>query len=399
MSTTRPPRPDFTDTATAFALQSNLDLWMARLMFASLRVPLLSSLGPKILAQSLAWGLPLRPLVKATLFRHFCGGESVDESLRRAEWLWSHRVGSILDYAVEGTHSEEGFDQCAAEVTRVIRATASRPEIPFAVFKPTGIARFDLLEQRTRENLPSTAREPEWDRVVARTRQLFQAAAATQTRLMVDAEETWIQTAFDELLLDLLPEFNRERPIIHLTVQLYRRDGVARLRQWLDRARRDNLWLGLKLVRGAYLEKENLRAAGLAQTSPICPDKAATDAMFDEALRLCLDSLAEGHRLSLCVGTHNESSARLLTELMTSHGLDPSDSRVWTAQLLGMSDHISFNLANLGYNVAKYVPYGPVAATMPYLMRRAAENSSVAGQTGRELSLVTAEIRRRSRLP
>ncbi len=395
MSTAPPPPvhnlPDLGDTRIAFAHKSDRDLWRAQQLFRIIGNPTVTALGSWATQAALTLRLPITGAVKATIFKQFVGGETIEESLHTAARLAKSGVGTILDHSVEGQEDEETLDHTVEEILRTIDAAKQHKEIPFSVFKPTGISRFALLEKKSEGRLTSEE-TVEWSRVEARMLRLCQAAYEAGEPILVDAEESWIQPAIDELVERMMERFNRERAIVYNTIQHYRHDRLDFLRAALAKAEKGNYYLGVKLVRGAYMEKERARAAEKGYPDPIQPDKAASDRDYDNALRFCAEHF---DRVAVCVGTHNEASTLLMARLMAERGLAKNDRRVWFAQLLGMSDNISYNMAAAGYNVAKYVPYGPVREVMPYLLRRANENTSARGQTGRELGLILAEMRRR----
>jgi proline dehydrogenase len=336
--------------------------------------------------------LPVKGLIKATIFKQFCGGEDIAESLRTAQLLAASGVGTILDHSVEGQDDEAGLDHTVTEVLRTIAVARERTDIPFCVFKPSGISRSQLLADVSAGKALGSTEQAEWGRVQQRMERLCSTAAAAEVRLMVDAEESWLQPAIDALVEAMMARFNRERAVIYNTVQLYRHDRLAFLKESHRRALEGGYHLGVKLVRGAYMEKERERAAAQGYPSPIHADKAAVDRDYDAAVAYCLDHV---DRIAFMAGTHNERSSLALAGALVDRGLLVSDQRICFGQLLGMSDNISYNLAAAGYNVAKYVPYGPVREVLPYLIRRAAENTSVKGQTGRELGLIMAERKRR----
>lgn len=386
--------PDLSDTRTAFAAKSDRELWQAYWLFRIIGDPTLTKVGGALSKIALALRLPVKGAIKATIFKQFCGGETVQESLATAARLAKSHVGTILDYSVEGLDDEASLDATMEETLVSIRMAADKAEIPFAVFKSTGIARVELLEKVSKGEALSAEEQVEWERAKARFTTICGAAHQARTPVLVDAEESWLQQAVDDLVEELMRRYNREGAIVFNTIQLYRHDRLAFLKESLARAQRDGYRLGVKLVRGAYMEKERARAEAQGYPDPIQPDKAASDRDYDAALRYCMEHL---DRLEVVAGTHNEESTLLLTRLMSERGLDPEDPRIWFAQLLGMSDNISFNLAAAGYNVAKYVPYGPVRKVLPYLIRRANENTSARGQTGRELGLIIAERKRRTK--
>ncbi len=394
MPTTTAPGtlPDLGDTRIAFADKSDADLWRATWLFRVIGNPTISGIGQGFTKLALALRLPIKGAIKATIFKQFCGGETIAESLATAEKLARSGIGTILDHSVEGQDDEEAMDDTVTEVLRTISVAKDRSDIPFCVFKPTGISRTDLLEDVSAGKDLNADERSEWQRVLARMERLCQAAHEAGVPLLVDAEESWLQPAIDAMVEGMMVRFNRERAIVYNTVQLYRHDRADFLEQSHARAVEGAYQLGVKLVRGAYMEKERERAAERGYPSPIHADKNAVDRDYDAAIVFCLDHL---DRIAFMAGTHNEKSSLLLARLMNERGIAHTDLRISFGQLLGMSDNISYNLAAAHYRVAKYVPYGPVREVLPYLIRRAAENTSVKGQTGRELGLIMAERRRR----
>lgn len=383
---------NFNDTQVAFKALSNKELMRAYWLFKVIGNPTVVSMGPFLTDVAFKLHLPIDGLIKKTVFAHFCGGETIKQSLKRVDELAAYGVGTILDVAKEGEGRESDFDAVEMEVIRTIEEAATHPSIPFAVFKPTGIGSVDLLT-RVEQKLPLSAQEEQaFQRVKKRFDNLCTHAANKNVRIMVDAEESWFQNTVDALVAEQMAKYNRTRALIFNTVQMYRHDRLDYLKKAHAHALANGYHLGVKLVRGAYMEKEGKRAAERKEASPINPNKAATDKLYDQALTFCVENIAN---IALCAGTHNEQSTKLLTQLMQTHGIAPGDTRIHFAQLLGMSDNLSFNLAAKGYNIAKYVPYGRVDELLPYLTRRAQENSSVLGQTSRELNLLTSEMRRR----
>ncbi len=389
---TRPRTIDLQDTRIAFADKNDRDLWQAYWLFRIIGNPTLSGAGQAFTKAAMALHLPISGLVKATIFRQFCGGETIDESLATAAKLARSGIGTILDHSVEGADDEGALDHTVEEVLRTIAVAKGRTDIPFCVFKPTGIARVEILEKVSAKATLNADEQAEWQRAQARMARICAAAAEAGVPTLVDAEESWIQDAIDELVAAMMERYNTQRALIYNTVQLYRHDRLAFLKRSTEEARTKGYQLGVKLVRGAYMEKERERAAEKGYRDPIQPDKTACDRDYDEALRWCVSNV---DRVSIVAGTHNEQSSLLLARLMEERGIAHDDTRIWFSQLLGMSDNISYNLAASGYRVAKYVPYGPVKEVLPYLIRRAAENTSVKGQTGRELGLILAERKRR----
>lgn len=380
----------FDNTENAFKARSNAALnrsyWLFRLIGSPAVVKLGAALGP------LSLKLGFKPLVRTTIFKQFVGGETIQDCTPVIKELAKYSIGTILDYSVEGKQSEADFNGCMEETLATIARAKNDENIPFCVFKVTGLARFALLEKVSAKSQLTAEEEHEWQRAKDRVRRICAAAAENLQRIFIDAEESWIQQAIDDLADENMALFNKEQALVYNTYQLYRHDRIEFLRNSIEQAKKVGYKLGAKLVRGAYMEKERERAQTLGYPSPIQPDKASSDHDYDLALRLCINNI---ETVSLCAGTHNEQSSKLLVQLMKEKGLEPSDKRCWFSQLYGMSDHISYNLSLNGYNVAKYVPYGPVSEVLPYLIRRAQENTSVKGQTGRELSLIMREKKRR----
>ena len=383
---------NFDDTAIAFQYRSNKDLKGARFLFSSMSSPTLTSIGMGLTKFAMSWGLPVKGLVKHTIFKHFCGGETMQEAGQTAAMLSKFGVGVILDYSVEGKEGENEFDHAADEFIKAIDYAASQKNIPFISVKITGFARFALLEQLHSGDTLNADQLAEWQRVKNRTDLICAEAAAKNIMVLIDAEESWIQKPVDELADMVMAKYNKTTPIVFNTFQMYRHDRLVFLEQSYQEAKAGNYILGAKLVRGAYMEKERARAAEHNYPSPIQPGKEATDQDYDAAVLFCLERLTE---IALFIGTHNEASCFKAASWMDANGIAPANSHVWFSQLFGMSDNISFNLAHAGYHVAKYLPYGPVKDVVPYLMRRAQENTSVAGQTGRELGLINKEMKRR----
>lgn len=390
---------DFSDTALAFQHASPADLRRARLLFGVLASPPLVAAGKSLSLWALKWRLPVKGLIRATVFRQFCGGETVAESRPAIQRLWNAKVGSILDYSVEGQTTDAAFDQTVEVALQTLALAAHEPGLSLGVFKMTGIAPHELLEKMTEGSALNAEEEAQLSRVRARIRRMAQFAAKSGRTLMIDAEETWIQGAIDQLAREAMMEFNRERLVIMTTIQCYRVGRTAQLQADLAHAADHGYFFGVKLVRGAYMEKERDRAAAMGYPSPIQPDKAGTDAEYDACLRLAIDALGTpenpGH-VGVVIGTHNEESTQLGVDLLGAQGWNPGDAPVWFAQLYGMSDFISFILGHHGFRVAKYLPFGPIVNVMPYLLRRAEENTSVAGQTGRELMMLRKEAARRA---
>ncbi len=386
------PSIQFDDTSVAFSYKSDRELKKANLIFSLVNNPTTSAIATSLAKMSLALHLPVKGIIRATVFEHFCGGETVEESEITIEKLAKFKVGTILDYSVEGEKDEAGFDKTTREILSTIDEAKKNPAVPFCVFKVTGLASFDLLEKVHAALTLSAAEQEAFERVRNRVDQICRKSFEAGIPVLIDAEDSWIQNPIDELAYEMMRKYNSQKAIVFNTYQMYRADMLGNLRNAFHDAAMHNYFLGVKMVRGAYMEKEAERAAKLGYPNPIHPNKQATDDAFNKGLAFCIDNK---QRISLVCGSHNEYSNQYLTVLMDKHSMPHNDNRVWFAQLLGMSDNISFNLAKAGYNVAKYVPYGPVESVMPYLLRRASENTSVAGQSSRELTLIRKELKRR----
>jgi proline dehydrogenase len=388
------PSVSFEDTAVAFRYKSNVALRKANFIFTIVSHPFVSSLATGVVKWAMSIGLPIKGLVRATVFDHFCGGETIEKAEHTIQSLGAFQVKTILDYSVEGEKSESGFDRTAEEILKTFDKAKSSPLVPFCVFKMTGMGHVDLFEKIQSGLTLTDAEEDAYQKIRDRVDRICHRASETGIPVMIDAEETWIQNPIDQITYEMMARYNQSKALVYTTVQMYRTDSLTILKEAFQRAAMQNCFFGVKLVRGAYMEKERERAAAGGYPSPIFPTKEETDQAFNKALSFCVDN---GQRISVVCGSHNEYSNQYLTLLMQKHGMPANDSRVWFAQLLGMSDVISFNLASAGYNVAKYVPYGPVEAVMPYLLRRASENTSVAGQSSRELLMIRRELARRKR--
>ena len=381
----------FEDTETAFSLKSNTELDRAYFLFKMIQSEPLVRIGTAITNFALKAHMPVEHLIRASVFDHFCGGINEEDCLPVIENMYTKNVHSILDYSVEGKEEAEQFELALQKTLQSIDFAHEKDSIPFAVFKPTGFGRFALYQKLTEKKQLEPNEEREWASVVARFDKVCKAAYEKDVPLLIDAEESWMQDAADDLIEKMMEVYNKEKAIVFNTLQMYRHDRMEYLKKLYERARQKKYFIGMKVVRGAYMEKERDRAEERGYPSPICKDKQATDDNYNEAITFFM----ENDRLALFAGTHNEQSSYKLMQLAEEKGVLKSDKRLWFGQLYGMSDHISFNLAKEGYNVAKYLPFGPVRDVMPYLIRRAEENTSVAGQTSRELSLLKTERKRR----
>lgn len=382
----------FDNTENAFSSKSNEDLLQSYWLFKLVSSPRFVSIGKILTSFAIKTKLPVKGLIKKTIFRQFCGGETIQECETTANRLAQFGIGTILDYSVEGKETETDFEHCCTETINTIKKAEGNKKVPFSVFKVTGLARFDLLEKVSAGSKLNSEEENEWNRVIARVEKICKEAHDRNVRVFIDAEESWIQNAIDDLANSMMAKFNKHGAIIFNTYQLYRKDRLEYLMKSYQHAQDGNYYLGAKLVRGAYMEKERARAKQMDYPSPIQDSKEDSDKDYDKALHFCI---AHKESLAFCAGTHNEASSKYLVQMMAERNIENNDHHIWFSQLYGMSDHISFNLSKEGFNVAKYVPYGPVEEVLPYLIRRAQENTSVKGQTGRELSLIIKERARR----
>lgn len=383
----------FDNTEVAFKGKSNKDLKRAYWLFKMVGNNGFVKFGKWGTNLALKMRLPIKGIIRKTIFKQFCGGESIQESLKASNDLASRNVKTILDYSIEGKTSEEDFDKTVQEIINTVLQAKQNENIPFAVFKVTGICLFATL-QKANNGVDQLSAEDltKYKKVQERVDAICSAAFNNDVPVFIDAEESWIQDSIDRLAYEMSAKYNKKRAIVYNTTQMYRHDRLAFLASEIERARNEGWFYGVKIVRGAYMEKERERAQEKGYPSPIQPDKESSDRDFNAALKLSTDNIDV---VSICCGTHNEESSQFLAKLLKEKNIESDDKRVYFAQLLGMSDHISFNLADNGLMVAKYVPYGPIKEVLPYLIRRAEENTSVAGQTSRELSLIVSEIERR----
>lgn len=386
---------DFDQIEIAFKAKSDKALKKRNFIFSTMKWPWLVSVGTTLTKFGLSTGLPIKGIVKSTIFDIFCGGESLDTCTDACDELERYGIGAIFDYSVEGEKTEAGFDATTSEVLKTIECAAKSDVLKFAAFKITGVGAFDLLAKIHEGDNLSDSESAAYQRIENRVERICALASELGVTVLIDAEETWIQKPIDDMSIAMMAKHNQDRAVVYYTFQMYCHAMLANLKTLHAHATENGYVLGAKLVRGAYMEKERARAEELGYTDPIQPTKASTDNDFNSACRYCIEKLGE---IGLFAGSHNEESNYTLTLLMEEFDLKTNDKRVYFGQLYGMSDHISFNLSHGGYNVIKYVPYGPLKATIPYLIRRAAENTSVKGQSGRELTLVQKELKRRRSL-
>lgn len=383
---------DFQDTAIAFTDKSDSDLKEKYRLFRAMNSPFLNSIGTGMAKFALGIGLPVEGLIKMTVYEQFCGGEDIEECQNVIDKLGRSGIGTILDYSVEGLTQEDHFDKTKDEIIRTIQRAHDDPNIPFAVFKVSGVAPLGTLEKMSLKKRLDAKGQMKCESIYGRVEEICSYAHKLGQPVFIDAEESWIQDAIDKIATEMMQKFNVGHPIVYNTIQLYRRDRLQFLRDARKQAKHDAFILGVKLVRGAYMEKERARAEEMGYESPIQPDKESTDADYDAAIDYCLSHLDE---IAFVAGTHNEESTKLLAEKMHEQNIPTNHPHINFSQLYGMSDNLSYVLADHGYNVSKYVPYGPVKDAIPYLIRRAQENSSVSGQVSRELDLLSKEMKRR----
>jgi len=389
------PNISFENLEVAFASKSNSDLKKMYLIFATINNNTAVSVGTKMANWAFALKLPIKGIMKKTMFGHFCGGEDIEGCQKAVDDLAKFKIHAILDYSVEGKGDEASYEATKNEILRTIERSAGDDNIPFAVFKVTGLGDYRIMTKIQEGKKLNDKEKASFDKLKNRVDALCKAAFEANTKILVDAEESWFQDVIDQMTYEAMEKYNQKSCIVYNTYQMYRHDMLERLKKAHQLATDKSYFLGAKLVRGAYMEKERDRAEAKGYKSPIQPTKEASDRDYNDALAFCAENIKN---MGLVSGSHNEKSNILLTELISTYGINPSDDRVYFAQLYGMSDNISYNLANAGYNVVKYVPYGPVEKVMPYLSRRAEENTSVSGQSSREFDLVKREIARRKGL-
>jgi proline dehydrogenase len=382
----------FEDTSIAFSSKTNEDLKKMHFLFSTMNWKYPTKIGTFFIKTALKFKLPVQSVIKKTLFKQFCGGETIEECKKTIADLLKFNVRTILDYSVEGTDSEQSFDNNLNKVLESIEVASYSSAIAGGVFKMSGIGSARILEKIQSGETLTTEESTALDKIRKRAEIISRMAYEKGVPVFIDAEESWIQGTIDAMVYDLMKLYNRKKAIVFNTFQMYRSDMSYNLEKALELAASDKFFLGVKLVRGAYMDKERKMATIKKYESPIFSSKEETDNAYDEALQFCIKNIS---RISLCAGTHNEKSNYLLTSLMLKHKIEKNDPRIMFAQLYGMSDHISYNLASAGYNVAKYLPFGPIDVVLPYLFRRAEENRAVTGTSGRELRLIKKEIERR----
>jgi len=382
----------FDNIKVAFEDKSDRDLSRAYLLFKTISNPIISKTLTAFVKIAMWLHLPINGVIKATVYKHFCGGTTIKNSQDTIDKLWESHIGTILDFSAEGKESESDFNRAMNETIASINKAKSENSIPFSVFKPTGLSRFSLLKKINNNIKLSEKEEIERKTFESRIENICKTASDNQVPVFIDAEESWIQNTIDIIAVRMMKKFNTKEVWVFNTLQLYRNDRVLYLEKLLTNARENNFLIGLKLVRGAYHEQEIERAKEKGYPCPVHTIKKNTDTDYNKALTLCIENI---DIVSVCAGTHNEESSSLLINLLDKHKISKDDKRIYFSQLLGMSDHISYNAAKQGFNVAKYVPYGPVNDVIPYLTRRAKENTSIAGQMGRELNNIIAEKKRR----
>jgi proline dehydrogenase len=382
---------DFNNLEASFSDKSDADLNRAYLLFKIMSNPFISKILTVLVQFSLRVHLPIKPIIKRTIYKHFCGGETIQESQTTIDKLWKSDIGTILDFSAEGKESINDFNLALEQILASIRKASISKNIPFSVFKPTGLCKFSILVKINNNTPLSLKEQTEKERYEERVNSICKLAFEKDVAVFIDAEESWIQDAIDNISEKMMEKYNKKKPLIYNTIQLYRKDRMSYLNSLLNRSK-NNYFIGIKLVRGAYHEQEIERAKANNYACPVHTIKEDTDTDYNRALELCIKNI---EHVGICAGTHNEKSVTLLTSLIEENNLNKNDERICFSQLLGMSDHISYNLSAENYNVSKYVPYGPVTDVIPYLIRRAEENTSISGQMGRELSNIIEERSRR----
>jgi len=384
----------FENTQIAFENKSTKELKKAQFLFAMMGSPNATWMGMGLAKITLKLNLPFKGIIKNTIYSQFCGGETLEEIRVTTQKYKDYHLGFCLDYGIEGAQTEEEFDRAVTEFKKTIEFAAQQSNIPFIPLKVTGFTTHTILEKVSSNQDLTEEEAVNWKHAQERLDEICGLAARHNLMVLIDAEESWLQQAVDDLADDMMAKYNQEKVHIFNTFQLYRHDRLEYIKKSLDKAQANNYLLGVKIVRGAYMEKERDRAQTMGYISPIQVDKAATDKDYNRAIDFCFEHL---DKLALFIGTHNEKSCLKAAELMEAKGLSHDDPRVYFSQLYGMSDNITFNLAKAQFNVSKYLPYGPIKDVIPYLMRRAQENTSVKGQTGRELFLINTELERRKK--
>ena len=382
----------FNNLKVAFSDKSDRDLNRAYLLFKTISNPLVSKVLTFILKLVIFLRLPINKIIKNTIYKQFCGGTNLEDSQKTINKLWKFQIGSILDFSAEGKESENDFNNVMNETIASIHKAINEDNIPFSVFKPTGLARFALLEKISANKKLTLDEENEKKQFELRIEKICKKSHDSKVPLFIDAEESWIQNAIDDVAIKMMKKYNTKKVWIYNTLQLYRHDRLAYLKELITIAKKNNFLIGIKLVRGAYHKKEIQRAKEKNYSIPVHLEKDKTDKDYNQAINLCVQNI---DIISFCAGTHNEKSSALLINLLKKYKISKNDKRIYFSQLLGMSDHISYNAAKNGFNVAKYVPYGPIKDLIPYLIRRAEENKSISGQMNRELKNIISEKNRR----
>jgi len=386
---------DLNNNINAFNDKSNTDLNRAWLLFLTISNPTISKFLTNLLQTAISLKIPINYLVKISIFKQFCGGETITESKKTIDKLWKSKIGSILDYSAEGKQNDSDFKNVYDQGIKVLNESENKNYIPFVVFKLTGLINFEILEKKNKNILLNQSEENTYNLFLKRLEKICDKAKEINTPIFIDAEESWIQNAVDEIVLNLMKKHNQENVLIFNTIQMYRNDRLNYLKKIVDIGKKEKFKIGLKIVRGAYHEKEIDRAKKYNYNIPVHLKKEDTDKDFNKALEICVQNI---DRISICSGTHNIKSSEYLIKLMKENGIKSNDKRIYSSQLLGMSDNISYNLAKANYNVCKYVPYGPIKEVIPYLIRRAEENRSISGQMSRELSNIIKEKKRRKEI-
>ncbi len=387
--------PDFRDTRVAFEAKSDSELKLTTWMFYLMNFRFLVNSFGHLAIWAAKLRLPFaKYFIKKTLYKQFCGGESLEDARPTIEHLYSFDVKTMLDYGAEGKNDEEAFDKVIEENLKSIDFASENDSVKVISTKVSGLTQNKILEKVQKGEKLDNEEENRFEALQTRLNKLCKYAEERNVGIFVDAEESWIQGTIDDLVLDLMEKYNRNTIIVYNTFQMYRKDMLGNLQRDFERAQSNGFVLGAKLVRGAYMEQERARSEKYAYPCPIHETKDDTDKMYNDAIRFCMEHFDQ---IAFANASHNMESMELQVRLIQEMGVPRDHIHMNFCQLMGMSDHLTYNLAKRGYNVAKYVPYGPVRDVVPYLVRRAHENSSVTGDMSREYAMLKAEVQRRKK--
>ncbi len=384
---------DFKNTEIAFSAKSDRELKQMAWLFNWMNKSSLVKIGSKLLLIAIKLRLPfVKMIVRKTIFRQFCGGRTLLETKNSVDKLYAHGVLSILDYGVEAKQHEKEFNKTMNEIIRAIEFAHLNPSVPAISIKITGLARFSFLEDLQNHKPLKQENRNEYKNILKRIDAICHTGKQKGVSVLIDAEESWIQKPIDHFATVMMRRYNREEVVVYNTFQMYRKGMLQFLIDSYNLAQKGGYMLGAKLVRGAYMEKERARAENMGYEDPILESKEAVNDAYDTAVRFCVDNYED---LALINASHNEQSNLLQAQLIAEQDIKRSHPHLIFSQLYGMSDNLTFNLANAGFYVAKYLPYGSVKEVVPYLIRRAQENTAVTGDVSRELGMIKQEMKRR----